>query len=111
MKYLFSRNKTSGMTSKGFTNTLKLATVYACGRQTVELMERNLSDEEQHLIDFVVTADDVKAAFEFVKMSLETYRSLKVRLPTFIHVHFNLSLISFPLLKRPSRMRQSMKTS
>ena len=57
MKYLFSSNETSGMTAKGFTNTLKLATVYACGRKTVELMERNLPDEEQHLIDFVVTAD------------------------------------------------------
>ena len=68
------------MTSKGFTNTLKLATVYACGRLTVDLMERDLSEEEQHITDFVVSCDDVKAAFEFVKMSVETYRSLKVRL-------------------------------
>ena len=99
------------MTSKGFTNTLKLATVYACGRLTLDLMESDLPEQEQHITEFVVSSDDVKAAFEFVKMSVETYRSLKVRLPTFIHIHFNLSLISFPLLKRSSRVRQTMKTS
>ena len=68
------------MTSKGFTNTLKLATVYACGRLTLDLMESDLPEQEQHITEFVVSSDDVKAAFEFVKMSVETYRSLKVSL-------------------------------
>ena len=71
------------MTSKGFTNTLKLATVYACGRLTHDLMESDLPEQEQHITEFVVNSDDVKAAFEFVKMSMETYRSLKVSLRHF----------------------------
>ena len=71
------------MTSKGFTNTLKLLTVYACGRLTLDLMESDLPEQEQHITEFVVNSDDVKAAFEFVKMSMETYRSLKVSFTTF----------------------------
>ena len=71
------------MTSKGFTNTLKLASVYACGRLTLDLMESDLPEQEQHITEFVVNSDDVKAAFEFVKMSMETYRSLKVSFTTF----------------------------
>ena len=67
------------MTSKGFTNTLKLAPVYACARGTMELMERNIPvNEESVLIDFVVTSQDMIASYEFVKMSQETYKSLKV---------------------------------
>ena len=64
-------------------NTLKLATVYACGRLTLDLMESDLPEQEQHITEFVVSSDDVKAAFEFVKMSMETYRSLKVSLQHF----------------------------
>ena len=71
------------MTSKGFTNTLKLASVYACGRITLDLMESDLPEQEQHITDFVVNSDDVKAAFEFVKMSMETYKSLKVSFTIF----------------------------
>ena len=71
------------MTSKGFMNTLKLGSVYACGRITVDLMESDLPEQEQHITDFVVNSDDVKAAFEFVKMSMETYRSLKVSFTIF----------------------------
>lgn len=66
------------MTSKCFTNTLKLAVVYACGRRTVELMDRNLENEKDELIDFKVSSQDMLAAYEFVKMSLNTYKALKV---------------------------------
>ena len=41
-------------------------------------MESDLPEQEQHITEFVVNSDDVKAAFEFVKMSMETYKSLKV---------------------------------
>ena len=51
------------MTSKGFMNTLKLGSVYACGRITLDLMESDLPEQEQHITDFVVNSDDVKAAF------------------------------------------------
>lgn len=66
------------MTSKCFTNTLKLAVVYACGRRTVELMSENLENEKEQLIDFKVSSQDMQAAYEFVKMSLNTYKILKV---------------------------------
>ena len=41
-------------------------------------MEQNHPDEEKILIDFVVTENDINAAFEFVKLSQETYKSLKI---------------------------------
>ena len=66
------------MTSKCLTNTLKLAVVYACGRKTVELMSENLDNEKEQLIDFKVSSQDMLAAYEFVKMSLNTYKILKV---------------------------------
>ena len=92
-------NETSGMTSKGFTNTLKLAPVFACARGTMELMERNIPfNEERVLIDFEVTAQDMSASYEFVKMSQETYTSLKVRcVRMFKYLQF---LLSSPLLRR-----------
>ena len=89
-------NETSGMTSKAFTNTLKLAPVYACVRATVELMERN--DEHHELIDFTVTAEDMAASYEFVKMSQETYKSLKVGCPYIFR--YLLIFRRFPLLRR-----------
>ena len=83
------------MTSKGFTNTLKLASVFACGRMTVELMEQNHPDEEKMLINFVVTAEDVKAAFEFVKLSQETYISLKVCILILLEFLSTVTYLSF----------------
>ena len=84
------------MTSKGFTNTLKLASVFACGRITVELMEQNHPDEEKILIDFVVTENDINAAFEFVKFSQETYKSLKVCIIISLEFLSTPTYLSFP---------------
>ena len=72
------RNETSGMTSKSFTNTLKLAPIYACSRQVVDLMSEDKSDEEKSLIKFKVSATDVNASWEFVKLSMNTFKSFKV---------------------------------
>ena len=92
-------NETSGMTSKGFTNTLKLAPVFACARGTMELMERNIPvNEERVLIDFVVTAQDFIASYEFVKMSQETYKALKVH--CLLRFKYLVIFPSSPLLRR-----------
>ena len=89
------------MTSKGFTNTLKLAPIYACGRQVVDLMEKKLPKEKDALIDFKVSGEDMKAAWEFVKLSLNTFKSFKVCLvKTNLINYLTLFLyFSFPLLK------------
>ena len=91
------------MTSKGFTNTLKLASVFACGRMTVEMMEQNHLDEEKELIDFLVTAEDVYTAFEFVKLSQETYKSLKVGVSILLYFLSVPTYFSFPSPMRPAR--------
>ena len=41
-------------------------------------MDRNLDNEKDELIDFKVSSQDMLAAYEFVKMSLNTYKALKV---------------------------------
>ena len=66
------------MTSKAFTNTLKLAPIYACSRQVVDLMAKEQPTEEKTLIDFKVSGDDMRAAWEFVKLSMNTFKSFKV---------------------------------
>ena len=62
------------MTSKAFTNVLKLAPIYSCGRQMVTKMEEMAED----LIEFEVTKADVAAAWEVVKLSMFAYRQFKV---------------------------------
>ena len=99
------------MTSKGFMNTLKLASVYACGRITLDLMESDLPEQEQHITDFVVNSDDVKAVFEFVKKSMVIYKSLKVGFTRFCIVFFNFPLIRCGLLNRLSMVREKMRIS
>ena len=64
------------MTSKAFTNTMKLSPIYACGRQVVNLMEAPLQDGA--LIDFQVTAEDIKAAWELMKFSMSAFQKYKV---------------------------------
>ena len=108
---IFFRNETSGMTSKGFMNTLKLGSVYACGRITLDLMESDLPEQEQHITDFVVNSDDVKAVFEFVKKSMVIYKSLKVGFTRFCIVFFNFPLIRCGLLNRLSMVREKMRIS
>ena len=70
----YSRNETRGMTSKALTNLLKLSPIYACGRQVVKLME----DESEEMINFEVSGEDVKAAWELISISMFTYQKFKV---------------------------------
>ena len=62
------------MTSKAFTNVLKLSPIYACSRQMVQKMEHNETD----LIVFEVTKEDVVASWELVKLSMFSYQQFKV---------------------------------
>lgn len=62
------------MTSKAITNLLKMSPIYACGRQVVQLME----DGSEKMIDFEVSGDDVKAAWELISISMFTYQKFKV---------------------------------
>ena len=61
------------MTAKAFTNVLKLAPVYACAREGVDLLEAKQTTE--HL----VTLTDVSSAWEVIQLSMNTYSLFKVR--------------------------------
>ena len=67
-------NEVTGMTSKAFTNILKLAPIYSCGRQVVDMIDTNTEES----ISFVIEAEDVKAAFELVNFSTYAFQHYKV---------------------------------
>ena len=75
------------MTSKVFTNLLKLSPIYACGRQVVQLME----DGSEKMIDFEVSGDDVKAAWELISISMSTYQKFKVLM---LRIRINLARLA-----------------
>ena len=71
--YMFSCD---GLSSKAFTQVQKLATVYACARETLNYL---FPDEISIPVAYTVIPVDVKAAFDIVKQSIDTYKSFKVR--------------------------------
>ena len=64
-----------GISSKAFTQVQKLATVYACARETLYFL---FSEVESSVVAYTVIPVDVKAAFEIVIQSIETFKSFKV---------------------------------
>ena len=60
------------MTSKAFTNVVKLSSIYACGRQAVAAMEDNFA------FNYKVRAEDVKAATAVVNYSMFAFEQFKV---------------------------------
>ena len=71
----FERCDLEGMTSKAFTQVLKLGTVYACARETLNHM---FPESENPASSFTVLKVDVLAAFEIVDLSMNTFKYFKV---------------------------------
>ena len=78
MTLLFS-SLVGGVTKKMFTNIIKVATIYSCIRETTDKMFEEKEDEEANdAPGFMVKAEDVEAAYSFVKQSMITFRCFKV---------------------------------
>ena len=71
----FERCDLEGMTSKAFTQVLKLATVYACARETLNHM---FPESENPASSISVMKVDVLAAFEIGNLSMNMFESFKV---------------------------------
>ena len=73
-------NEVSGLTQKAFAILQKTAVIYCAARETLELIENGLeeNDDEEPKVKFEVAKEDVRAAWDLVQLSIETHKSFKV---------------------------------
>ena len=67
------------MTSKLFTNLQKVATIAACAREALTIIDSEALDTG---FSYIVTPQDVESAWEIMGLSMNTYKKFKV---CFIH--------------------------
>ena len=75
----YSRKEVSGMTKKSFTILLKLSMVFCAAREALEFMETGDDvNEKKPGVKFELTLQDVHAAWDLVKFSMNAYKCFKV---------------------------------
>ena len=66
------------MVAKARTNVNKLCAVFCCARQTVNAMLSDEPDRFTNYLDYIVTGQDVAAAWSLVEYSIYQYTQFKV---------------------------------
>ena len=75
------------MAAKSFSNLLKVATVLAWARETLEVLAKKQQvDPKTPNVKFSVTEKDVNASWDIIKQSMRVYKCFKVNLIAFFGV-------------------------
>ena len=103
------RNEVTGMTRKAFTQVQKVAVIVAAAREALEQMEEETPSPflyPQCQAKFEVIANDVKAAYGLIKLSMHAYKCFKVHIKFLVHM---IWMILFRRISGESWEKEMMK--